>query len=122
MSCENRTGTQMKHGVPLRLRLTLLAAALVAVTLLIFSLIVYFTLDSTLTSEVDRALVDRARVVQSSITLNVAPGGVLQVELPDVDAIAAGGAVVQVVDLDHGTIAARSQALGRLSLPVSRDA
>ena len=111
----------MNLGIPLRLRLTLLSAALVGFTLLIFSLIVYFTLGRALTAEVDRALADRAHVVRSSIGLNVTPAGI-EVELPDVDAIAAGGAVVQVVDLADGRIKARSQALGRLQLPVSREA
>ncbi len=109
--------------MPLRLRLTLLVSALVGVTLLVFSLVVYFTLEAALTAEVDRALVDRAQVVLSQVEVGVTPFSI-NVELPDtaVDAIATGGTFVQVVDLAHGQVAAKSASLGREQLPVSREA
>ena len=69
--------------------------------------------------EIDRALADRAHVVIAQIPVVQTATGV-QVQLPDVDAIAAGGAVVQVTGFD-GTIV-RSALLGRATLPLSEAA
>ncbi|MGH2356100.1 MAG: hypothetical protein ACRDJN_31210, partial [Chloroflexota bacterium] len=108
----------IKRGVSLRLRLALLATALVGATLLSFGLLVYFTLAEALGNEVDRSLIDRARVVSDSVTVNPSPTGQPFVDLSGVDAIS--GAVVQVVMADGKII--RSDSLGRYSLPVSREA
>ncbi|MBI3973820.1 MAG: HAMP domain-containing protein, partial [Chloroflexi bacterium] len=107
--------------MPLRLRLTLLSTALVGVTLLVFGLFVYFMLARTLTAEVDGALIDRARVIRSSVNVSAPSPGVISVELPGVDAVAVGGALVQVVNRE-GTVRARSETLGHLVLPVSSEA
>lgn len=103
-------------GPSLRLRLTIVATAILATGLLLFGLLVSLTLARTVDLEIDRSLADRARVVIASISVNVTPDG-LQVQLPDVDAIAAGGAVVQVTGFD-GTVV-RSASLGTVTLPVS---
>jgi signal transduction histidine kinase len=108
----------MKRSLPLRLRLTLLSTALVGVTLFVFSLAVYLTLAQAFWAEVDRSLVDRARVVTDSVTVGRTSAGRPFVDLSGVDAIT--GAVVQAV-LADGTIV-RSDTLGRYSLPVSREA
>lgn len=103
----------------LRLRLTAVATALLATGLALFGTLVYAVSARTLDVEIDRALADRARVVIAQVTVVSAPTG-LQVQLPDVDAIAAGGAVVQVTGFD-GTIV-RSALLGRATLPLSEAA
>ncbi len=115
----NASGRPARYGPTLRLRLTAVATALLATGLILSGALVYLTLDRTLSLEVDRALADRARVVIASITVNASPDG-LSIQLPDVDAIAAGGAVVQVTGFD-GTIV-RSASLGRVTLEVSRGA
>jgi signal transduction histidine kinase len=109
----------MKRRVSLRLRLALLSSALLAATLLGFSVFVYFVLANALTTEVDRALVDRANVLIRSMRASPTPLGLL-VDPPDVDAIS--GAVAQAV-LFNGQVA-RSALLERadLELPVSREA
>lgn len=104
------------RGVSLRLRLTAVATALLATGLALFGTLVYAVSARTLDLEVDRALADRARVVIAQVTVSRTASG-LQVQLPDVDAIAAGGAVVQVTGFD-GTIV-RSALLGRATLPLS---
>src|ERR671925_2253407 len=110
----------MKRRVSLRLRLALLSSALLAATLLGFSVFVYFVLANALTTEVDRALADRARVIIGSMSASETLRGIL-IEPPELDALA--GAVAQVVDLD-GAVRAKSAVLGRLGLelPVSRAA
>lgn len=116
----SRAGGAPGRRVPLRLRLALLAAALLGMTLLAFSFFIYFTLARALTTEVDRALFDRAQVVIRSITVDESLPGLISVDPPDVDAIATGGAVAQVA-LFNGQVA-RSEALGRLVLPISLEA
>ncbi len=109
----------MTAGPSLRLRLTAVATALLATGLVLFGTLVHAISARTLEVEVDRALADRARVVIASISVALTASG-LSVQLPDVDAIAAGGAVVQVTGFD-GTIV-RSASLGRVTLPLSAEA
>lgn len=111
----------LRGDLTLRLRLALLSTALLGAALLLFSVLVYFTLARALYEEVDRALVDRARVVIGSITVEQSPRGGAVFGLPDVDAIAAAGAVVQIVEL-NGNVAARSEALRGMTLPISSQA
>ena len=104
------------RGPSLRLRVTGVATALLAMGLALFGALVYAVSARTLDLEIDRALADRAHVVIAQIAVAQTATGV-QVQLPDVDAIAAGGAVVQVTGFD-GTIV-RSALLGRATLPLS---
>jgi signal transduction histidine kinase len=106
-------------GPSLRLRLTAVATALLATGLALFGTLVHAVSARMLEVEVDRALADRARVVIAQVTVSRTASG-LQVQLPDVDAIAAGGAVVQVTGFD-GTIV-RSALLGGATLPLSEAA
>ena len=106
----------MRRGSSLRLRLTVVSTALLATAIALFGALVYAVSARTLDVEVDRALADRARVVIAQVTVAQTAAG-LQVQLPDVDAIAAGGAVVQVTGFD-GTIV-RSALLGNATLPLS---
>ena len=92
---------------------------LLATGLALFGTLVHVVSARMLDLEVDRALADRARVVIAQVTVSRTASG-LEVQLPDVDAIAAGGAVVQVTGFD-GTIV-RSALLGRATLPLSEAA
>jgi hypothetical protein len=102
-------------GVSLRLRLALLSTALLGVTLRIFGVVVYVFLGETLRAEVDRSLVDRARVVRDGL----APGGPFRVDFSGVDAIS--GALVRIAS-PNGTVVVRSDSLGPYRLPVTRTA
>jgi two-component system, OmpR family, sensor kinase len=118
---QNRPWSRLRsHDLPLRLRLALLSAVLLGATLVVFSVAVYLTLAQALTAEIDRALIDRARVLVSATAVTATESGV-SVEIPNLNAIAAGGTLVQVVALD-GKVLARSRPLGPLSLHVSPEA
>ena len=95
---------------------------LLGITLILFSLTVYFIQARTLVDEVDRSLVDRAEVIASAITVSgVQPDQTLGLQLPDADALAVTGTLVQFVNLTSGTIEARSDLLARygLALPIT---
>jgi signal transduction histidine kinase len=106
------------RGVSLRLRLALLATALVAGTLLLFGLVAYIVLAGTLRAELDRSLVDRAQVISGRMTISATASGAFAVSPPDVDAITAGGAVAQAYLLFSGDVV-RSEGLGPRDLPVT---
>ena len=113
-----------RRGVSLRLRLALLSSTLLGVTLILFSLTVYFIQARTLVEEVDRSLVDRAEVIASAITVSgVQPDQTVGLQLPDADALAVTGTLVQFVNLTSGTIEARSDLLARygLALPITQE-
>ncbi len=109
-------------GLSLRLRLALASATLLGVTLVGFCAIVYFTQSRALMEEVDRALVDRGQVVASAITVSGSPFGPV-IGLPDAEALAFSGTLVQIADAD-GDIRSRSELLAQfeLQLPVSTGA
>jgi two-component system, OmpR family, sensor kinase len=113
-----------RRGLSLRVRLALLSTTLLGVTLIAFSVVVYFAQARTLADEVDRALVDRAEVIASAITVSgtaIGPG--VELQLPDADALTSTGTLVQFVNLQTGEIEGRSELLSRhrLALPVSPD-
>src|SRR5688500_11536400 len=113
-----------RRGVSLRLRLALLSSVLLGLTLVLFSITVYFIQARTLVEEVDRSLVDRAEVIASAITVSgVQPDQTLGLQLPDADALAVTGTLVQFVNLTSGTIEARSDLLARygLTLPITQE-
>ena len=113
-----------RRGLSLRVRLALLSSALLGVTLILFSLTVYFIQARTLVDEVDRSLVDRAEVIASAITVSgVQPDQTVGLQLPDADALAVTGTLVQFVNLTSGTIEARSDLLARygLALPITQE-
>jgi two-component system, OmpR family, sensor kinase len=107
---------RLRGGVPLRLRLSLLLATLLGLTLGIFSLFVYFAQAGTLVQEVDRALVDRAQVIARSVSVTGPPFDTnITVELPDTNALAFSGTLVQIVDMD-GRVRSRTEILRQLDL------
>ena len=116
--------TRRPRGLSLRVRLALLSSALLGVTLIAFSGVVYFVQARTLAEEVDRALVDRAEVISSAITVSgTALGPGVELQLPDADALTATGTLVQFVNLQTGEIEGQSDLLSRfrLALPVSAE-
>ncbi|HEU5314638.1 MAG TPA: ATP-binding protein [Chloroflexota bacterium] len=113
-----------RRGLSLRVRLALLSTSLLGVTLVVFSVVVYFAQARTLAEEVDRALVDRAEVIASAITVSgsgLGPG--VELQLPDADALTSTGTLVQFVNLQTGDIEGQSELLSRyrLALPVSAE-
>lgn|GEM_PF-235066 len=111
------------RSISLRVRLAFVSSSLLGLTLVTFSLAVYFTQARALTDEVDRSLIDRAEVIVSAITVSGTPRG-LELELPNPDALTFTGTLVQVVNLQSGDIEQRSKLLSDfgLVLPVSEDA
>ena len=111
------------RSISLRVRLALVSSTLLGLTLITFSLAVYFTQARALTDEVDRSLIDRAEVIVSAITVSGTPRG-LELELPNPDALTFTGTLVQVVNLQSGDIEQRSKLLSDfgLALPVSEGA
>ena len=111
-----------RRGLSLRVRLALLSTTLLGLTLVVFSVVVYFAQARTLAEEVDRALVDRAEVIASAITVSgTAPGPGVELQLPDADALTSTGTLVQFVNLQSGDIEGQSELLARyrLALPIS---
>lgn len=109
---------RFRHGFSLRFRLALLVSSLLGITLLVFGLFVYFTQAGALVQEVDRALVDRAQVIARSIAVAGSPvDAKITVELPNADALAFSGTLVQVVDM-NGVVQSRTEILRQLDLAV----
>src|SRR5438132_7973588 len=99
-----------------RLRLTLLYALLMAVTLIISSLILYVVLDQTMTSETDAFLRSKAQDLGASIQVIGGPG-TFWVRLPDLDRFAEADVYVQALD-ENGSILDQSVSMGGYSLPL----
>src|ERR1700681_2962457 len=71
----------MPHlGVSLRTRLTLWYGALLALTLLAFSALLYFTLQQSLSSSMDERLTLRADQIRREVGPNIGIGNLLQPE------------------------------------------
>jgi two-component system, OmpR family, sensor kinase len=118
-----RRTRSLRGGLTLRVRLALLSSLLSGLTLVAFSLFVYFTQLRALTEEVDRALADRAEVIAAAIMVGGTPT-FPTVTLPDADALAVTGTLVQVVDARTADVKAQSELLSRygLALPISTEA
>jgi two-component system OmpR family sensor kinase len=102
----------------IRLRLTIWYTAVLAVTMLLFSVFLYFLLARNLTVEINKSIVIKGREVISSVRVIGPPHQLRQVVLPDVDVFATPDIFLQVVD-SQGTVVARSQNLGGQNLPVN---
>lgn len=105
----------------LRLKLTLWYSAVVAGTLIVFSLILYNFLTYSLVQETDKGLAGRAISVVRSIKV-IGPTFLRpeQIVLPDVDVFGYPNIFLQVVDI-NGRLVAKSSSLSNQSLPLSRD-
>jgi len=104
--------------VSIRTRLTAWYTSVLAVTLILFGVVVYFLLAHLMLAEVDRGLMQRAADVVHSITvITRGQSYIQQVVLPDIDVFAYPGVFVQVLDTQE-SIVARSANLGRYALPI----
>lgn len=103
-----------------KLRLTLLFTGVLGLTLVVFGFFIYFTMDRTLSSEVDHNLSTMAASVVKSIKISRASFELRQVILPDVDVFSSPGTYLQVLDAG-GRLVARSDNLGQRFLPLSED-
>jgi signal transduction histidine kinase len=97
--------------VSLRARLTLISTVVLTVVIAIFGAGVYVLLERNLRSRIDSGLVQRAAEVGRA--MHVAPG---QVAI-NTFGFSKRNTYIQIVDTD-GTVAARSDALGPVVLPV----
>ncbi|MCL5959989.1 MAG: HAMP domain-containing histidine kinase [Chloroflexi bacterium] len=104
----------------IRLRLTTWYSALLAVSLITFSLLLYFALSYFLYAETDRTLSSKAGdVLRSVMVTGHSPAVGPSLVLPDVDEFSSPGVYVQVLDA-AGKVATRSQNLGRQQLPIDQ--
>ncbi|HHV78228.1 MAG TPA: HAMP domain-containing histidine kinase [Firmicutes bacterium] len=105
----------------IRLKLTLWYSSIVALTVLIFSMVLYTTVWRNSLRDIDTALRRRAESVASSIFLP--PGMALRAKsivIPDVDVFSGADVYVQVLD-SSGDLVAKSANLGSQSLPITPD-
>ncbi|BAF58632.1 signal transduction histidine kinase [Pelotomaculum thermopropionicum SI] len=105
----------------LRLKLTFLYSGVLALTMLVFGLLVYFFMEHNLTAEADRSVAGIAEdVVRSTVIVGRFPAPLRQVVIPDVDVFANPNTYIQVVDRS-GVVAARSDNLGGQVIPLSEE-
>lgn len=105
----------------IRLKLTLWYSAVVSLTLIAFSFILYTFLSYSMVQEIDRELTGRAVGVTRSIKVVGANWfRQQQIVLPDVDVFGYPNTYLQVVDL-YGRLVAKSSNLSHQSLPLSED-
>ncbi|MCW5852634.1 MAG: HAMP domain-containing histidine kinase [Anaerolineae bacterium] len=97
----------------IRFRLTLWNVALVALSLISFSVISYFLLEQLAISAADETLRLRAVNVSDSLRVNL----YAQIYIPSVDEFAAADTFVQIME-PNGRIAKRSDNLGSRQLPI----
>lgn len=103
----------------IRLKLTLWYSSVVAITVAVFSVILYTLVWRITLRDIDLTIKARAESVASSIF--VAPGMHMMnrpIVIPDVDVFSEADIYVQVMDA-QGNVVAKSANLGRQSLPLS---
>ena len=106
----------------IRLRLALWYTAVLGITLIVFSLLLYFLMARHLIDEGDASIASRAQHIASTIRVDgAAPPTLPHVELPPIDAFESPGIYVQVVQTD-GTAVAHSDNLGGQELPGNEQA
>lgn len=105
----------------LRLKLTYLYSVVLALTMVVFGVLVYFFMERNLNLEADRAVAGIAQdVVRSTKIVGSFPIPLRQVVLPDVDVFATPNTYIQVVDR-NGTVTAQSNNLGGQIMPLSEE-
>jgi two-component system OmpR family sensor kinase len=101
-----------------RLRLTILYSGILAATLFMFGVFLYFYMAHTMVTEVDQSIAKKARdVVRSIRVVGGFPLPLQRVVLPDVDVFATPNIFLQAAD-DKGEVVARSNNLGAQMLPL----
>ena len=105
--------------MPIRWRLTVWYTGILLGILVILGSSVYFLLQYSLTTELERNLESKAdEVLRSTKVVGTLPFFLRQVVLPDVEVFAAPDVYLQVV-ARNGEVAAKSNNLGNYNLPVS---
>ncbi|WP_366923193.1 HAMP domain-containing histidine kinase [Metallumcola ferriviriculae] len=104
----------------LRARLTLWYTTIFGGTLIVFGLLLYFTLATYMLESADQTLSTKADQVLESTQIVKYPFRLKEVVLPDVDVFASPDTFLQVVD-SQGRVQSRSGNLGNRVLPLSRE-
>ncbi len=106
----------------IRLRLALWYTGVLAFTLVVFGLLVYFVMSRHLIAESDDGITSRAHHIASTIRVtSSAGGGGLAAELPPIDAFESPSIHIQVLRPD-GSLLARSDNLGSQEIPIDETA
>ena len=106
----------------IRLRLALWYTAVLGVTLIIFSLLLYFLMTRHLFDEGDESIASRAQHIASTIRVDAAmPTMLRRVELPPIDAFESPGVYVQVMRPDGAILASSGNLAGQV-LPSNEQA
>jgi len=104
-------------ALPLRVRLALWYAFVLAAVLLVFGAATHSVLAYVLTRDVDRRLTETAQRVLTATRVQVRPLlNVRLIELPQLDVFTSSGIYIQVMDAE-GTVYSRSANLGAATLP-----
>ena len=104
-------------ALPLRVRLALWYALVLAAVLLVFGAATHSVLAYVLTRDVDRRLTETAQRVLTATRVQVRPLlNVRLIELPQLDVFTSSGIYIQVMDAE-GTVYSRSANLGAATLP-----
>lgn len=105
----------------IRTRLTLWYSSVFGVTMILFGLILYYTLFANLIQEVDQSLAQKAdQVLDSTQIIESFFIPYKELILPNVDVFATPDTFLQILD-NKGRIRARSDNLGTRTLPLSRE-
>ena len=111
--------------IPLRWRLALLYAAVLGLTLAVADLTAYISLSRYLSSEIDENLRSQAREISGTIDLHREASQSLSrvnvfIRFPNLDAFAAPGMTVQVLNID-GKVILQSENLRDRAVPVDTE-
>ncbi|HEX2988564.1 MAG TPA: histidine kinase dimerization/phospho-acceptor domain-containing protein, partial [Chloroflexota bacterium] len=106
----------------IRLRLALWYTAVLGITLVVFSVLLYMLMEYHLINESDDSIISRAQHIASTLRVETGASSpsspsLGQVALPPIDAFESPGIYVQVMQLD-GFVVARSDNLGDQQLPI----
>lgn len=117
--CAARRGVT---SLSIRLRLAIWYSAVLGVTLVVFSLLLYLLMERHLIDEVNASIATRAQHIAGAMRVDAAEPPTLQtVRLPPMDAFESPGVYVQVIQAD-GAVIARSDNLGGRQLPADEQA
>jgi len=105
----------------IRLRLAFWYSAVLGVTLVVFSLLLYLLMERHLIDEGDAAIASRAQHIAGTIRVDSDAPALRRVELPPMDIFESPGVYVQVAQTD-GAIVARSDNLAGQQLPLDDQA
>jgi heavy metal sensor kinase len=109
--------------MPIRIRLTFWYTLLLGITLIIFSLMLYFVLEFSLHAQVDSTLQERAQQVINGIELQaVYDEETQQIIIPEADIFSSSSSsiFIQIVD-QNGELITKSNNLGQHHIPIDNE-